>query len=156
MLASRDVLRGARVLDAYAGSGALGLEALSRGAASALFIEADKATAGIIGRNIAALGLAEVASVRPVRVAVALDRPASARFDLVLADPPYPMGEEQLSRDLALIVAQGWFATNGLLVVERSTRSPQPSWPEGLVGEDCRRYGETALWFASPDVLAPE
>ena len=81
---------------------------------------------------------------------------ASARFDLVLADPPYPMGEEQLSRDLALIVAQGWFATNGLLVVERSTRSPQPSWPEGLVGEDCRRYGETALWFASPDVLAPE
>ncbi len=150
MLESRKALRGSRVLDLYAGSGALGLEAASRGAARVLLVESDKTTAAIIARNIADLDLRAFAEVRCARVGAMLERRADAAYDVVLADPPYPLGEDALAAELALLESGGWLAPDGLVVVERSSRSPGPAWPPGLAGEGSRRYGETTLWFAAP------
>ena len=147
---------GLRVLDLYAGSGALGLEALSRGADALTAVERDRATARLVAANARDLGLEGApGGVEVVAGAVrgVLDRGPGDRagYDLVLADPPYPLAEDDLARDLANLPA--WLAPEALLVVERSSRSPEPGWPEGLRAERSRRYGETALWYgraASP------
>ncbi len=152
-LESRGGLRGAHVMDLYSGSGALGLEAASRGAGSVLLVESHRQAAGVIRRNIADLGL-RGAEVRAATVEAALDRPATLRYDLVLADPPYDVGEAALGRVLDLLIAREWLADDAAVVVERSTRSPEPTWPPGLVGEGRRRYGETTLWYAGT-ALAP-
>jgi 16S rRNA (guanine966-N2)-methyltransferase len=145
-----DVVHHANVLDLYAGSGALGLEAASRGATSVLLVESDWAAVAAVRRNIADLGLPGV-SVRADTVERALlSGPASAeaRCDLVLADPPYDVTEEALGDALTLLVAHGWLSPDALVVVERSARSPEPRWPQGLDGAGERRYGETKMWFA--------
>jgi 16S rRNA (guanine966-N2)-methyltransferase len=141
------VLDGAHVLDLYAGSGALGLEALSRGATSALLVESDRAAAAVVRHNIEATGLGG-ASVQAVPVSRALARVPDRPADLVLADPPYPLDEPALAQVLGLLVAGGWLAEGAVVVVERSTRSPEPTWPDGLTRTDERTYGETRLWFA--------
>jgi 16S rRNA (guanine966-N2)-methyltransferase len=146
-----DVLRGARVLDLYAGSGALGLEAASRGAASVVLVEQARPAAAVIRRNAAAL--ADVLggiSVRAESVEKALGTPPEQhqRFDLVLLDPPYEVGEEALADVLRALVAGAWLDPDALVVVERSARSPEPRWPEGLSATVERRYGETTMWFA--------
>jgi len=147
-----DVVHHANVLDLYAGSGALGLEAASRGAASVLLVESDWAAVAVIRRNIADLGLPGVSvGVRADTVERALlSGPASvkARCDLVLADPPYDVTEEALGDVLTLLVTHGWLSADALVVVERSARSPEPRWPQGLDGAGERRYGETKMWFA--------
>jgi 16S rRNA (guanine966-N2)-methyltransferase len=147
-----DVVSAAHVLDLYAGSGALGLEAASRGAASVLLVESDRAAADVVRRNIAELGLPGVSiGVRADAVERALlSGPASgqARCDLVLMDPPYDVTEEALGDVLALLVTRSWLSDDALVVVERSARSPEPRWPEGLDGAGERRYGETKMWFA--------
>jgi 16S rRNA (guanine966-N2)-methyltransferase len=147
-----DVVHRANVLDLYAGSGALGLEAASRGAASVLLVESDWAAVAVIRRNIADLGLPGVSvGVRADTVERALlSGPASvkARCDLVLADPPYDVTEEALGDVLTLLVTHGWLSADALVVVERSARSPEPRWPQGLDGAGERRYGETKMWFA--------
>jgi len=147
-----DVLQRANVLDLYAGSGALGLEAASRGAASVLLIESDRAVAAVVRKNIAELDLPGVSlGVRADTVERALlsgPDPERARCDLVLADPPYDVTEEALADVLALLVTHGWLSADALVVVERSARSPEPRWPEGLDGAGERRYGETKMWFA--------
>jgi len=145
-----DVVHHAKVLDLYAGSGALGLEAASRGATSVLLVESDWAALAVVRTNIAELGLSGV-SVRADTVEQALlSGPASeqARCDLVLADPPYDVTEEALGDVLALLVAHGWLSGDALVVVERSARSPEPRWPQGLDGAGERRYGDTKMWFA--------
>jgi len=145
-----DAVYHANVLDLYAGSGALGLEAASRGATSVLLVESDWAAVAAVRRNIADLGLPGV-SVRADTVERALlSGPASAeaRCDLVLADPPYDVTEEALGDALTLLVAHGWLSPDALVVVERSARSPEPRWPQGLDGAGERRYGETKMWFA--------
>jgi 16S rRNA (guanine966-N2)-methyltransferase len=145
-----DVVHQATVLDLYAGSGALGLEAASRGAASVLLVESEWSAVAAIRKNIADLGLPGV-SIRVDTVERALlDAPASdaARCDLVLADPPYEVTEEALSGVLALLVTRGWLSEEAFVVVERSARSPEPRWPQGLEGAGERRYGETKMWFA--------
>ncbi|MHB1475481.1 MAG: 16S rRNA (guanine(966)-N(2))-methyltransferase RsmD [Dermatophilaceae bacterium] len=147
-----DVVHHAKVLDLYAGSGALGLEAASRGATSVLLVESDWAAVAVIRRNIADLGLTGVdVGVRadPVERAL-LSGPASAgtRCNLVLADPPYDVTEEALGDVLTLLVTHGWLSPDALVVVERSARSPEPRWPQGLDGAGERRYGETKMWFA--------
>ena len=147
-LDARDAVRGARVLDLYAGSGALGLEALSRGARSALLVESDRRAAATIGANIAALGFPE-ARVLATTVTAALARdPGEDAADLVLVDPPYDVGEDALGDVLARLVA-GWAAPGAVVVVERSSRSPEPAWPDGLerLGKP-RTYGETTVWLA--------
>lgn len=146
-------LEGARVLDLYAGSGALGLEAWSRGAAAVTLVESDRRTADVVRANARDLGCG-VATVWARNVATALTEAPAEPFDLVVSDPPYPVTEERLAEDLRLLATGGWLAEDALVVVERSARSPEPRWPDGLArlegrhGE--RRYGETTLWFAEP------
>lgn len=140
-------LDGARFLDLYAGSGAVGLEAWSRGADDVTFVESDRRTAGLIRGNARRLGLAR-AEVVTRSVAAVLAGPASARYDVVFLDPPYPLPEDDLADVLARLTAGEWLAPSALVVVERSARSPEPAWPPGLEPDRERRYGETRLWYA--------
>jgi len=157
-LEHRGLLEGASVLDLYAGSGALGLEAASRGAAQVLLVESHKAAAKVIRANVGVIGHPGVRVVSDtVERALAAGPPAGVRMDLVLLDPPYDVSEEALAAVLAALVEQQWLAPDAFVVVERSTRSPQPTWPEGLELSGEKRYGETAMWFAEPppsDVVA--
>lgn len=138
---------GADVLDLYAGSGALGLEAFSRGAASATFVEADRRVATIIRSNVRNLGFSPV---RVVTQAVErfLEGPATVKAGLVLMDPPYSVSEEQLRQAIDALVEGEWLAPRALVVIERSSRSPQPTWHERLEAWEPRVYGETTMWFA--------
>jgi 16S rRNA (guanine966-N2)-methyltransferase len=144
-LEARDVLDGAAVLDLFAGSGALGLEAASRGAASVVLVDSARGAVEVARRNAAALGLA---GVRVVQAPVLryLAGPA-APVDLALLDPPYAVDEETLGQVLAALDA-GHLAPGAVVVVERSTRSPRPRWPAGWTEGGVRRYGDTALWTA--------
>jgi 16S rRNA (guanine966-N2)-methyltransferase len=137
--------------DLYSGSGAVGLEAASRGAGPVLLVEADRRIAALAARNAADLGLQ--ADVRTARVEDFLGRSAPNAFDIVFADPPYDLGSEQLSSVLSQIVAGGWLAPQGLVVVERSGRSPALNWPAALAETWSRTYGETVLEFGAADSL---
>ncbi len=139
-------LHGLRFLDLYAGSGAVGLEARSRGAGVVTLVEHDRRTASLIRDNVRSLGLAGV-EVVVASAARALAAPPRAPYDVVFLDPPYALGEEELAADLRALVAQGWFAHEALVVVERSSRGPAPAWPEGTTGDRSRKYGETTLWY---------
>lgn len=146
-LESMTDLDGARVLDLFAGSGAVGLEALSRGAAHALLVESDARAIRVIRDNIATLGAAG-AAVAPGRVGTVLGAgPQGGPYDVVFADPPYPLTEPELTAALAALVEHGWLAPDAVLVVERATRSPEPSWVQGVTGDRGRRYGESTLWY---------
>lgn len=140
------VVAGARVLDLYAGSGALGLEAASRGAADVVLVESAKPAAQVCRRNAVTLGLD--AQVVPRRVQAYLADPPAAPADLVLLDPPYDTGEPDLAEVLAALTPH--LAPDAVVVVERSVRNAEPGWPAGLTRTDERRYGETVLWFAEP------
>jgi len=143
------------VLDLYAGSGAVGLEAASRGASYVVAVEADRSTAKVIERNATALDSALDSVVETVVQPVGrfLAQPARTRVDLVFLDPPYPLSEADLAGDLRLLVDHGWLADDALVVVERGSRSPEPTWPAGirpLPGKRRRKkYGETTLWYAA-------
>jgi 16S rRNA (guanine966-N2)-methyltransferase len=139
-------LDGTRVLDLYAGSGALGLEAASRGAAHVLAVEQAAAVALVVRRNADSTGLP--VHVRADRAERVLAQPPEQTYDLVLADPPYPLGEAELAQVLRQLVDGRWLADPACVVVERSSRSPEPTWPRGLSRTDERSYGETRLWFA--------
>lgn len=145
------LLQGTRVLDLYAGSGALGLEAASRGAAHVLLVEQAKQAAQVCRRNVADLGLAGTVEVQARAVAAVLGQAPGEPYDLVLADPPYPLAEDDLAAVLAALVERDWLADGAVVVVERSARGPEPTWPEGLVRFDERRYGETVLWLADAE-----
>jgi 16S rRNA (guanine966-N2)-methyltransferase len=146
-LDSRGLVSGARVLDLYAGSGALGLEAASRAAASVVLVDASRQAVGAARQNVAALGLSRVTvvlssvqkylSARP-------ERPSS----LVFADPPYAMGQAEVTRMLTALVERDWLLPAAAVLVERSSRSLEPAWPAGLVRQAVRRYGETTVWQA--------
>lgn len=142
-----DVITGAAVLDLYAGSGALGLEAASRGASSVLLVEADRVAAAVARRNAAETGIPGI-SVRAATVERTLATAPPTPVDVVFIDPPYDVGEDVLERVLVALVEQHWLSDEALVVVERSSRSPEPLWPAGLESEGERRYGETRIWFA--------
>jgi 16S rRNA (guanine966-N2)-methyltransferase len=133
-------VEGARVLDLYAGSGAMGLEALSRGAASALFVESDPDALHVIERNLDKLRLAGARVVRlDVTTALAQESGAGRKYDLVLVDPPYDMTNyETLARYLPAVLAD-----DGLLVVETDARV-EPELP-GLAVRTARKYGSTRV-----------
>lgn len=146
-------LEGARVLDLYAGSGALGLEAASRGATDIHLVELNRAAAAVARANVATLGaLVGTATTRvhaePVERFLHAGPRAGEPAGLVLLDPPYDLGEDLLADTLALLDSHGWLTADALVVVERSSRSPEPRWPAGLALLDERRHGETRLWFA--------
>ncbi len=139
-----EALAGLSFLDLYSGSGAVGLEAASRGAAPVLLVEADQRTARtIIRTNIDTLGAA--ATVRAARVEQLVRQPARQAYDIVFADPPYDLDPAKLDAVLADLVGHGWVADDGLIVVERSRRSPEPVGPEPYTELEVRRYGETVL-----------
>ncbi len=148
------LLDGTRVLDLYAGSGALGLEAASRGAARVLLVDSGAPAVASCRRNVETLGLGDVVAVQRSPVAALLATTPDRPYDLVLMDPPYPLPEDELAAALRFLVVGGWLDERAVVVVERGTRGPEPTWPAGLVRFDQRRYGETTLWLAEPE-LAP-
>jgi 16S rRNA (guanine966-N2)-methyltransferase len=139
-------LTGLRFLDLYAGSGAIGLEAMSRGAGVLTSVESDRRTARMVQENAKILGFRKVDVVAQPVVRV-LGQDPRAPYDVVFADPPYAMDNAELEEALALLVAHQWVAPGSVLVVERSARSVEPAWPAGLVLERSKDYGETVLWY---------
>ena len=138
---------GLTVLDLYAGSGALGLEALSRGASAATFVESDPRAATVIRRNVEALGLAG-ATVLPRGADAVLRAGAEAAFDLVMADPPYDIDAGDVDEMLAALGRGGWTRPGTVVVVERRVSSARLSWPPGWRAWRPRRYGDTRLELA--------
>lgn len=138
-------LRGVSFLDLFAGSGAVGLEAASRGADRVVAVESDQRTARLIRANAAEVGLRVEVVAQPVERFLA--RAAEAPFDIVFADPPYPLENRVLEGLLAQLADTGRLAPGGLLVVERSARSTEPCWPAGTTRIRSKSYGETLLWY---------
>ncbi|MGH3510593.1 MAG: 16S rRNA (guanine(966)-N(2))-methyltransferase RsmD [Nocardioidaceae bacterium] len=147
--ASLGSIVGLRFLDLYAGSGAVGLEARSRGAGSVTLVEKDRRAATLIRDNAGSLGLGRV-DVVTTTVARAVAGGPSAPYDLVFADPPYATPNDELVAVLRLLLANGWLAHDASVAVERSRRSGVLSWPDGLEAVRERRYGDTTLWYGRP------
>jgi 16S rRNA (guanine966-N2)-methyltransferase len=147
IVTARRDLTGLAVLDLYAGSGALGLEALSRGAVSALFVESDQRSAAVIARNIEALGLTG-ATLRRGAVAAVLAAGTPSPVDLVLADPPYDIETAEVDAVLAALITHGWVREETVAVVERAATSAALTWPEGWTLWPERVYGDTRLELA--------
>jgi len=140
-------LAGARVLDLYAGSGAVGLEALSRGAEHVLLVEHGARAARVIRENIEAIGLPGAVLVADRVERVLARGPGGGRYDMVFADPPYAMPGEDVAAMLGALAGQGWLAPGALVIVERATRSGPVSWPDGFIADRARRYGEATFWY---------
>lgn len=156
-LESMDAVHGIHVLDLYAGSGALALEAVSRGAASAVLVEQSAQAASVCRANAAALMKAAAKAagdilpaidVRQSTVGAYLAHPDARSVGLVFIDPPYDVDEQELSRMLEALAPR--LVPDAVVVVERSARSPEPAWPATLEPFRSKRYGETAVWFAQP------
>ncbi|MCX5086658.1 MULTISPECIES: 16S rRNA (guanine(966)-N(2))-methyltransferase RsmD [unclassified Streptomyces] len=140
-------LDGERVLDLYGGSGAVGLEALSRGAGHALLVEADARAVRTIRENVKSLGLPG-AEVRAGKAEQIVRGPAPATpYDLVFLDPPYVVPDDDLREILLTLASEGWLADEALVTVERSTRGGVFPWPDGFEALRSRRYGEGTFWY---------
>ena len=160
-LESYDIIRGARVLDAFGGSGALGCEALSRGAASVILLDTYPKAVAVIRKNVAAVEKAmgrtgsgsssAAGSAARVQQSQALTyvKSASGPWDLVFIDPPYAMPNEQVSELLEALTPK--LAEGAVVVVERSSRDAEPVWGEGLYCFSTRQHGETVLYYVEPD-----
>ena len=137
---------GLSVLDLYSGSGAIGLEALSRGADRVVLVEADRKAAEVITANIRAVGLPGASVlIRPAEKVAAGDNPAGP-FDLVFADPPYKLETAELQDVLTGLAENGWLVADAVVVVERGKREPW-EWPAGFAALRDRKYGEARLWY---------
>ncbi len=151
-LSARDVIESARVLDLYAGSGALALEAISRGAASAVLVEKSYGAVQVCKANAALVTGRAAKGERPsIHI---IGKPATSylssavdEFDLVFIDPPYEVGGLELDHVLEGLVPR--LAPEAVVALERSSRSPQPAWPAGLELDKVSRYGETAVYWLS-------
>ncbi len=160
-LESYDIIRGARVLDAFGGSGALGCEALSRGAASVTLLDTYPKAVAVIRKNVAAVEKAmgrtgsgsssAAGSAARVQQSQALTyvKSASGPWDLVFVDPPYAMPNEQVTELLEALTPK--LAEGAVVVVERSSRDAEPVWGEGLYCFSTRQHGETVLYYVEPD-----
>ncbi|NEB81428.1 16S rRNA (guanine(966)-N(2))-methyltransferase RsmD [Streptomyces sp. SID14478] len=140
-------LDGTRVADLYAGSGAVGLEALSRGATHALLVEADARAARTVRENIKAVGLPGAEARTAKAEQVVTGPPPETPYDLVFLDPPYAVPDDDLREILLTLRAGGWLAADALVTVERSTRGGEFRWPDGFEGLRSRRYGEGTFWY---------
>jgi 16S rRNA (guanine966-N2)-methyltransferase len=147
-------LEGTKVLDLYAGTGALALEALSRGAAEAVLVESSRDALAVIRGNVASLDLGDRARVIAGDVAAAVRRVArTGPFDVVFADPPWAVVEGgEPARALADLAAADGLASDARVVFEHAARTESPE-VDGLVRVDTRRYGDTALTFYKPAIL---
>jgi 16S rRNA (guanine966-N2)-methyltransferase len=140
-------LAGLAFCDLYAGSGAVGLEAASRGARPVLLVERDPRTAQLAKGNAEALGL--IVEIATTAVEQVLRRPPVQPFDVVFADPPYEFDTSNVSHQLEQLLTNRWVGEGSLIVVERSRRSPEVTWPAGAAKRWNRTYGETVLCFGS-------
>jgi len=141
-------LADARFADLYAGSGAVGLEALSRGASHVLLVESDAKAARAIRDNIVTLRVGAAARLVTGRVSHVLAGPPDGDpYDVVFADPPYAVPDTELAELQYALIANGWLAHEAVIVVERSTRGAALSWVDGITAARSRRYGETTLWY---------
>ncbi|HEX5542410.1 MAG TPA: 16S rRNA (guanine(966)-N(2))-methyltransferase RsmD [Micromonospora sp.] len=141
-------LVGTRFADLYAGSGAIGLEAFSRGAAHVLLVESDPRAARTARENLVALRAAPAVRLVTAKVAQVLAAaPDGGPYDVVFADPPYDVPDKEVTAMLAALVEGGWLATEAVVVVERATRAGPVTWMEGITEQRSRRYGETTLWY---------
>jgi 16S rRNA (guanine966-N2)-methyltransferase len=137
---------GLAVLDLYAGSGAVGLEALSRGAARVILVESDRKAAEVVAANIKTVGLPGASLlIRPAEKVASGDNSAGP-LDLVFADPPYKLQTAELQDVLTSLRDNGWLADDAVVVVERGKREPW-EWPEGFAALRDRKYGEARLWY---------
>jgi 16S rRNA (guanine966-N2)-methyltransferase len=149
-LESRDALRGARVLDLYAGSGAFGLEAASRGAEHVTLVDRAAGATAVARGNVARLRTAAprgvtvdaVVATQPVRAFLA---GSAGSWDVVFLDPPYELDTNELVADLAALAPQ--LSPDAVVVVERSARDPEPGWPAGLELDRRKDYGDTAVYW---------
>ena len=147
-LESMTTLSGARFADLYAGSGAVGLEALSRGASSALLVESEPRAVRVIRGNIATLRLGSAARLVTGPVLKVVSQPPDGDpYDVVFADPPYEVTDQELREVQHALLDNGWLAPDAVLVIERSTRTPSMSWVDGITADRSRHYGETTLWY---------
>jgi 16S rRNA (guanine966-N2)-methyltransferase len=152
-LSSYGVLDGGRVLDLFAGSGALGVEAASRGARAVVLVEQAPKAVAVCQANAALVNKKlgrEAVAVRRGSVDSFLDAETTTGrgWDLVMMDPPYPLTEDGLAATLGRLVPV--LLDGAVVVVERSSRSPEPGWPAGVRRFAEKKYGETVLWFAEP------
>ncbi|MGC0337582.1 16S rRNA (guanine(966)-N(2))-methyltransferase RsmD [Streptomyces sp. SLBN-8D4] len=140
-------LAGERVLDLYAGSGAVGLEALSRGASHTLLVEADARAARTIRENVRNIGLpgAEVRAGKAEQI-IRTGAPTEP-YDLVFLDPPYRVTDHDLREILLTLRSEHWLTPDALVTVERSTRGGEFKWPPGFDAVKARRYGEGTFWY---------
>jgi len=136
-------LEGLSFLDMFAGSGAVGLEAVSRGAARVDLVESDRRAAGVIGTNIAELGVTSARVLGQTAERFVQSEPGTS-YDVIFLDPPYAYAHEDLER--LLVILGSWLAEGGVIVVERSKRDAFV-WPTPLRGLRDRKYGETILWY---------
>jgi 16S rRNA (guanine966-N2)-methyltransferase len=155
ILDSAGAVSAARVLDLYAGTGALALEALSRGAAHAVLVESSREALAALRSNVSALGLEARTRVVAGDVRASLARIAQAGpFDLVLADPPWALVDEGAPQSAIRSLAQSRsFVDHAVVVLEHAFRSPPPDI-DALIRTETRRYGDTALTFYKPAILA--
>ena len=144
-------LRDAAVLDLYAGSGALAIEALSRGASRAVLVDRELSAVHAIERNLDATGLTERARVQRGEVAafVRRDPPAAAPFDLALLDPPYDLPHVELEGVLDRLALPGWLVSGATVVVEQGTRGTRAALPERWAITWERGYGDTLVVVAT-------
>jgi 16S rRNA (guanine966-N2)-methyltransferase len=147
----RGSLQGARFLDLYAGSGAVGLEALSRGASQAVLVEHDRRAAQTIRRNASTLGLLS-ADVVVSRVEHHLHRASPVPYDVVFIDPPYALPGQAVDTVVMVLLHRGWLGPDAVIALERSRRDEAPRWPGGLEQVQQRRYGDTLLWYGRRSV----
>ena len=144
--------QGIAFLDLYAGSGAVGLEAWSRGAEAVTLVEQDRRTASLITANARSIGCLAAEVVCSSVARHLADRPATA-YDVVFLDPPYALPADDVVADLVALVERGWLADEALVVVERSTRDSSRGrgvqWPAGYDPGRLRSYGETSLSFGT-------
>ncbi|MHB1008932.1 MAG: RsmD family RNA methyltransferase [Propionibacteriaceae bacterium] len=142
-----EALAGVGFLDLYGGSGGVAIEAASRGAAPVRLVERDAKVAAVARRNAGHVSAAVQVTTAPV--AAFLSGSADVPYDIVWLDPPYAVGDEELSAAVTSVVEHGWLAPDGLVVVERSSRTPDPVLPPRLDDVWYRRYGETTIHYAT-------
>jgi 16S rRNA (guanine966-N2)-methyltransferase len=141
-------LSGARCADLFAGSGAIGLETISRGAAYALLVESDARAARVIRDNIVSLKAGTAARLVTGKVAqVVAAPPDGGPFDVVFADPPYAVTDAEMTELQKALLDNGWLAPDAVVALERATRGGPLTWVDGITAERSRRYGETTLWY---------
>jgi 16S rRNA (guanine966-N2)-methyltransferase len=150
-LESADAIVGARVLDLYAGSGALGLEALSRGASSLDLVERSRPAAAVVRRNVGTVTKALTGATARVHESAVLPylKRATGPWDLVFTDPPYDIGDDAMNADLAALAPL--LSPDAVVVIERAKRSTRPDVAAaGLEAFREKVYGDTAVWWAQP------